>query len=120
MRLVQVALCRWKRTEGSVGQIMKQLSPVMARSNATKPSRICLRRASLSLSMAEVGGHRNSLRATGFSSPSPREAVGREGRREAEARVGGSSCNPHPGSLSLADPPHKGEGEETLRLGREA
>src|SRR5579872_598967 len=109
MRLVQVALCRWKRTEGN---------RVMARSNATKPSRICL--ASLSLSMTEVGGHRNSLRAAGFSSPSPREAVGREGRREAEARVGGSSCNSHPGSLSLADPPHKGEGEETLRLGREA
>jgi len=46
------------------------------------------------------------------SDPSPREAVGREGRREAEARVGGisfapcSRTHPHPGSLTLADPPH--------------
>src|SRR5579872_4135564 len=109
MRLVQVAPCRWKRTEGN---------RVMARSNATKPSRVCLRCswiASLALAMTD-----RQRELSQFSSPSPREAVGREGRREAEARVGGSSCNPHPGSLSLADPPHKGEGEETLRLGREA
>ncbi len=166
MRAARVAYFRSKRTEGSVGQIMKQLGPVMARSNATKPSRICLRcswiaslalamtdgqrvmarsratkpsrifqrcdwiasvsalkrsagllpgeacgaseAGSRSLAMTEVGGHRNSLRAAGFSSPSPREAVGREGRREAKARVGGSFCNPHPGSLSLADLPTRG------------
>ena len=24
--------------------------------------------------------------------------------------------NPHPGSHSLADPPHKGEGKETVRV----
>ena len=40
--------------------------------------------------------------------------------REAEARVGGCSCNPHTGSRLLADPPHNGEGEETPRLGGEA
>jgi hypothetical protein len=48
-----------------------------------------------------------------LSYPSPRVAVGREGRREAKARVGGLERSmskrmpeePHPGSLSFADPP---------------
>ena len=48
-----------------------------------------------------------------LSYPSPRLAVERESRREAEARAGawnvrcqrGCLKNPHPGSLSFADPP---------------
>ncbi len=36
------------------------------------------------------------------SYPSPRVAVGREGRSEAKARVGGASCTPTPMLVSLA------------------
>jgi hypothetical protein len=58
------------------------------------------------------------------SYPSPREAVGREGRREAEARVGGlcSGDTPHPDArFARVDPPHHslrswGEGSERAQL----
>src|ERR1700753_4174132 len=56
-----------------------------------------------------------------FLIPPPRER-GEGGRREAAVGWGGDApkeshldhaiSNPHPGSLSLADPPRKGEGEE--------
>jgi hypothetical protein len=42
--------------------------------------------------------------------PSPRVAVGREGRSEAEARLGGIT-HPHPAArFTRVDPPRKGEG----------
>jgi len=54
------------------------------------------------------------VREGSLSYPSPREAVGREGRSEAEARVGGLSAlhdDPHPAAHFIrVDPPRKGEG----------
>jgi|HubBroStandDraft_5_1064220.scaffolds.fasta_scaffold63908_3 hypothetical protein len=60
--------------------------------------------------------HERRATAPALSSPSPRErerVVGREGRSEAEARVGGMSDfldDPHPDRLTPVDPPRKGEG----------
>ena len=54
-----------------------------------------------------------------YSYPSPAERVGRVA--VAKRRSGGGCVEkdifiyPHPGSHSLADPPHKGEGKESQR-----
>ena len=57
-----------------------------------------------------------------LSYPSPRAAVGREGRRAAEARVGGlpkSPGSPHPDArFTRVDPPRKGEGLSPMAAAR--
>ena len=61
-----------------------------------------------------------AARAASFLSLPLKGLAGREGRSVAEARVEGVSASPghpHPGSLSLADPPRKGEGSKDGRAG---
>jgi len=67
--------------------------------------------------LAALLRHERATRAASFLSL---PLAGREGRSVAEARVGGVSASPghpHPGSLSLADPPRKGEGSKDGHAG---
>ncbi len=57
-------------------------------------------------------------RSLSYPSPCERErVVGREGRSEAEARVGGLLLYPHPAAHFIRDdPPRKGEGKGSARV----
>jgi hypothetical protein len=60
--------------------------------------------------------HERRATAPALSSRERERVVGREGRSEAEARVGGVSTlhdDPHPDRLTPVDPSRKGEGSST-------
>jgi hypothetical protein len=91
----------------------------------TDPVLARLKRLPLRLRVAHLAAllrHERQAMARAHSYPSPRAAVGREGRSEAEARVGGLSAlhdDPHPVAHFIrADPPRKGEGS-TAPSGRQ-